>query len=207
MTAVLLTSLGLLLAGGTAQSEETLRDAAVYEAVLRHTVLPQSQKFNAEAHNRTVSRVMVADLTIGFCGAEPDAVQKRLGCLSNDSLQYFAEGLPRGRGHIFKELPESVRAELASSVRARNGANHPFAAKALSLVDAVSPAALPTVPFEGRPARDYAVFSRPGYSADGRALVYASYVCGSLCGYGWLFLLEERAGSWQVADVFMLWIA
>jgi len=34
--------------------------------------------------------------------------------------------------------------------------------------------------------------SLPGHSADGHALMYGSYGCGSLCGYSWLFVLEKR---------------
>ena len=51
-------------------------------------------------------------------------------------------------------------------------------------------------------------FSLPAYSSDGHAVVYASYVCGGLCGYGWLFLLrQEQGGSWQVVGTEMLWIS
>jgi hypothetical protein len=44
-----------------------------------------------------------------------------------------------------------------------------------------------------------ATVSLPGYSTDGQhALASGSYSCGSLCGYGWLFLLERTERKWQV---------
>ena len=50
-------------------------------------------------------------------------------------------------------------------------------------------------------------FSAPGYSDDGHALLYGSYFCGALCGYGWLFLLERTGESWRVVATEMLWIS
>ena len=40
--------------------------------------------------------------------------------------------------------------------------------------------------------------SLPGYSDDRHAVVYGSYSCGSVCGYGWLFVLEKLDGQWRV---------
>jgi hypothetical protein len=190
------------------QEDDNGRDAAVYEAVLRHTILPESQRFNAAAHHRAVSRVLVADQTFALCGAAGQTVQRRLGCLRDEDVRRFEEELPRGRGFIFEKLLSGqTRVELATSLRDRNGASYPFAARALSIVEPVPPGELPVVPIQQLPARDFALFSRPGYSMDGRALVYARYVCASLCGYVWLFLLEQRAGEWEVADVHILWIS
>jgi hypothetical protein len=47
----------------------------------------------------------------------------------------------------------------------------------------------------------------PAHSGQGQALVYATCVCGGLCGYGWFFLLEQRSGEWRVQSVYMLWIS
>jgi hypothetical protein len=37
-----------------------------------------------------------------------------------------------------------------------------------------------------------------GGPAIGWALVYASYGCGNLCGYSWLFVLKKSDDKWQV---------
>jgi hypothetical protein len=51
------------------------------------------------------------------------------------------------------------------------------------------------------PAHGYSYFSRPAYSKDGYALVYASYTCGVLCGQSWLVVLHRTAEGWRVAAV------
>lgn len=41
---------------------------------------------------------------------------------------------------------------------------------------------------------------RPGFSGDGKAIVYVSFQCGSLCGETWLLLLQQHDQSWTVID-------
>lgn len=51
-------------------------------------------------------------------------------------------------------------------------------------------------------------FSRVGFDRTrNKAFVYASEVCGSLCGNGYAFRLEKINGSWQVKEKKDLWIA
>jgi hypothetical protein len=50
-------------------------------------------------------------------------------------------------------------------------------------------------------------FSVPAYSEDGYALVFTSYTCGSLCGYGWFVLLREIDAQWRVVDNHLDWIS
>ena len=47
-------------------------------------------------------------------------------------------------------------------------------------------------------AGGFSRLSLPGYSTDGYALMYGSYYCGNLCGYGWLFVLKKSDGKWQM---------
>lgn len=42
-------------------------------------------------------------------------------------------------------------------------------------------------------------FSLPGYSAEGYAMVLASYGCGEVCGISLLILLNNDAGIWHIA--------
>ena len=47
-----------------------------------------------------------------------------------------------------------------------------------------------------------------GFSADGRrALVYAEKLCGSLCGVGFYYLFEKRAGAWTLEGTSVAWIS
>jgi hypothetical protein len=50
--------------------------------------------------------------------------------------------------------------------------------------------------------------SRIGFNA-GRtqAFLYAGYVCGGLCGSGYIFLLTKENGNWKIQHVAMTWIS
>ena len=56
-----------------------------------------------------------------------------------------------------------------------------------------------------RQRRPYSTFSRPGYSSQDQALVYATYQTSQ--GQGWFFLLERRAGEWHVQGVAPVWMS
>ena len=46
----------------------------------------------------------------------------------------------------------------------------------------------------------------PGYSRDGRsAVVVMSSACGSMCGFGYLFVLEKVSSSWKIVQTRTLW--
>jgi len=50
-------------------------------------------------------------------------------------------------------------------------------------------------------------FSLPGYSADGYAMVLASYGCGEVCGISLLIILNNDAGTWLIANTYPLSIS
>ena len=50
-------------------------------------------------------------------------------------------------------------------------------------------------------------FSAPGYSGGGQAVVYAFYLCGNVCGYGWFVLLNRGESGWQVQATHPLWVS
>jgi hypothetical protein len=56
-------------------------------------------------------------------------------------------------------------------------------------------------------ARGFAGFSLPAYSAGGQAVVYAFYLCGNVCGYGWFVLLRHGAAGWEIQAADMLWVS
>jgi hypothetical protein len=51
-------------------------------------------------------------------------------------------------------------------------------------------------------------FSRVGFdSGMDEAMVYASFVCGGLCGEGWHYTLKKRRGKWEVTSRQMIWVS
>jgi hypothetical protein len=50
-------------------------------------------------------------------------------------------------------------------------------------------------------------FSLPAITEDGRALVYATYDCGTMCGGGWIILLEHYKSGWKVVACDKVWIS
>jgi hypothetical protein len=50
--------------------------------------------------------------------------------------------------------------------------------------------------------------SRAGFDrALDESMVSASFVCGGLCGEGWVYKLKKRRGKWQVVSKRMIWIS
>jgi len=51
-------------------------------------------------------------------------------------------------------------------------------------------------------------FSRVAFNAaNGEAVLFASEVCGGLCGYGYLFRLRKELGAWKIVEERFLWIS
>jgi hypothetical protein len=57
------------------------------------------------------------------------------------------------------------------------------------------------------PARGYSLFTRPGYSKDGYAVVHGEYVCGPLCAHANLFVLRRTPSGWEVIAIALLWLS
>jgi hypothetical protein len=50
--------------------------------------------------------------------------------------------------------------------------------------------------------------SRIGFNGNRtQAFLYAGYVCGGLCGSGFIFLLAKENGTWKIQNVAMTWIS
>jgi hypothetical protein len=50
--------------------------------------------------------------------------------------------------------------------------------------------------------------SRVAFNSDtGEAVLFASEVCGGLCGYGYLFRLKKDQGAWKIIEERFLWIS
>jgi hypothetical protein len=49
--------------------------------------------------------------------------------------------------------------------------------------------------------RGLVVFSLPGYSRTGRAVVHVTYSCGMLCGTAYVIVLQRSAHGWTISQV------
>jgi hypothetical protein len=134
---------------------------------------------------------------------------KQMGCIRDEEIQSFEAKLPRMQRVRFEGLVSPAsREELAKVFRERNREPRPFPQMKPEGVIVTPPEGLDeALKRESSRTRGISSFSVPAYSADGHALVYGSYACGGLCGYGWLFLLEHRGDTWQVVSADMLWIS
>lgn len=186
----------------------TRDDVAVYEAVLAHTVRSEVDRFSSGAGLKTPAPVLAFDRTLMICRAENDH-PKQMGCIRSEEVQSFEAKSTRMRSLLFEgKVSAESRAELGRSFRDRNAQGRTVAADGLTGLILVPPDQLePVRSRESARTKGQTSFSTPAYSSDGHALVYVSYVCGGLCGYGWFFLLERAGQSWRVVDRVMLWIS
>jgi hypothetical protein len=103
---------------------------------------------------------------------------------------------------------DATRKQLVESLERRNAESHPL--PAINNPDVVvlgEAASAETVEKFRQRTVGSSALSLPGYSDDRHALVYGSYSCGSLCGYGWLFVLERSDGQWRVKSATVTSIA
>ncbi len=187
--------------------ELTAQDAAIYQAVVAHTVRPEMEKVTAGSRLPARPPLLIFDHTLAIC--DPAIAQQReVGCI-DDPVFNALEGGPRIRELVFADLLGApARTALVKDLRQRNLRPAPF--PPTSVFNAITFSAEELVATlaqnKGRTI-GYAAFSAPAYSQDGHALVYATYFCGSLCGKGWLFLLHQVDGAWTVQSARMLWIS
>jgi hypothetical protein len=93
---------------------------------------------------------------------------------------------------------ERTLQDLVASLEARNAEDHPLPLSDVPGIAVIEQSAGYVRSPDGPTRWGTAKLSLPGYSEDGYALVYGSYACGSLCGYGWLFVLRKVDGHWRV---------
>jgi hypothetical protein len=136
-------------------------------------------------------------------------MQRRTGCVSEEDIRAVEDSSEKFQRRVFDGLVADLRRrDLATAFRTRNREPRPFTGAGLQGVVPVSPSGLEAaLQRESTRTRGYVGFSLPAYSDGRHALVYASYTCGGLCGYGWFFLLERQGDSWKVLDAAMMWIS
>ena len=169
-------------------------DIAVFKAILQNKIQPEAARHGSGP----AAPLAVVDRTISLCGSNrsPD-----MRCFEEETLRTFLSlrvwENPNGGGD---PITREIRDELQTSFLARNAESHPVPAGSIDGVTLTPSSRL-------KIGIAHASFGSPAYSRDGHALVLASYVCGNVCGYGWMFLLERRGTEWRVVTVDMLWIS
>ena len=168
-------------------------------------IRPEIERLGVKTADRTAAPVLTFDRTVPMCraGVEPTMP---LGCIQDEPIQAVVAELRPGRGVSFKGLLNTAaRRELTRAFRERNRESQRSSGDRIGGLVVVSPNDYQR---ELESRRTGTVrFSAPAYSGEGHALVYGSYVCGGLCGYGWLFLLERSGDSWRVVSTELVWIS
>ena len=202
---VIVASAALGASQGRMQSAD---DVAVYEAVLASTIRAEVDRFSAGARIKTPAPILTFDRTLMVCRPTADH-SRRMGCVRREDVLAVEDGSEKfGRPVFGRRLTSTGRRELVEAFRLRNREERPFAGTTIQGLMVVPPDQLDAaIQREAGRTRGYVGFSQPVFADDGHAVVYASYICGGLCGSGWFFILQRQAASWKVLDVAMMWIS
>jgi len=176
--------------GATSQYAPVPDDGAVLGAVLAHTIVPTHRR----THGDGTAPVEVQGTSAPLC---PGRSGNASVCRIPDSWHRFLrpDASRRWPGLIGNER---TLQDLVASLEARNAGAHTLPLSDVPGIAVVGQSAGYARSPDGPTRWGTAKLSLPGYSDDGYALVYGSYACGSLCGYGWLFVLKKVDGHWRV---------
>ena len=174
-------------------------DQLIFSAVIVHTirsaVTTSARGFGVQG----APTLLVRDETQSLCRSQQDEY-----CVRPDQMEVFRR--PDRSGNLLGSgYSAALRSELVNAFNLRNADRRRF--PRLNQSDVVS---IPTADlsatlkqWQGK-APGHLIFSSPGYSTDGHAVVIGNYVCG-LCGQGWLFVLERSLNQWRVLGAYDLW--
>jgi hypothetical protein len=188
LAALLLMTLGTF--GATSQYAPAPDDGPVLGAVLAHTIVPTHRR----THGDGAAPVEVQGTSAPLC---PGRSGNAAVCRIPDGWHRFLrpDASRRWPGLIHNER---TLQDLVVSLEARNAEAHTLPLSNVPGVSVVEQSAGYARSPDGPTRWGTAKLSLPGYSEDGYALVYGSYACGSLCGYGWLFVVKKVDGHWRV---------
>lgn len=168
-------------------------DGVVLKAVVEHSILPEAERAISKANLAPI--VLIEERSVALC---IDNAASTAPCRIPDHWQQLLIPAP-SRGWPGMIGSDKRRRELVASLEARNALRHALPAidhpSAVMIAVERSEEALRS--YRGR-AGGFSSLSLPGYAADGHALVYGSFYCGSLCGKSWLFVLKKSESKWQV---------
>lgn len=177
-------------------------DQRVLAAAFAHSrILGEAEQWSRWSKIESPVFLVVRD-SVPICADPRDESRP---CLPREYLQQCGASVQGHQQRFGMDFRAAVQEELTRSFEQRNKTSSslpPFADPRIQFIEYER--LLPSLEsYRGR-ARGYASFSRPGYSADGTALVYASYVCGGTCGNTWLFLLARIDDGWRVVHLIAL---
>lgn len=184
---------GLLLLPDVVSAQTVVfsaRDSAVFEAILQHTFRPEAAaRLHLPADSVAVAPVHLFAQTLAVYSPEGPHSMGSIG----------ERTISRSKHELGRLLDAKVAEELVSALVTSNAVSIEIPDGALAGTVLVAEEDLPApTELASRHSLNLAALSRPGYSEDGHAVVYATYVCGALCGYTGLFLLLEEEAGWRV---------
>jgi hypothetical protein len=191
LTAAILT-IGLLPHQDRAigQTQQAQEDRSVLATVLEATVLPVHRNTKSGA----TEPLAVVNETTPLC-----MERRENRCrIPEHWVQFLSPDAARKWVGLFPD--ERTRRQVVASLEIRNTESHPLPLSqfpGVVFVDLRKNPPANTLDQHYRRKLGAASLSLPGYSTNGHALVYGSYSCGGLCGYGWLFVLEKVGGQWR----------
>jgi hypothetical protein len=179
-------------------------DVLIYEATITHTIWQRHDLLGAGSPSSTDRLLRVADNTLALCSLQ----LIREFCFRLEDIERgFKRGVAQDRVPFERIVTPDTLAELMSQFASRNAERRVMPMIAGTSLIALEELLDEQARMEVGQRISYAAFSAPAYSSDGRALVYATYYCGALCGYGWIFLMEKSDARWRVRGVNLLWIS
>jgi hypothetical protein len=207
-------SLTPILIGSTAGQDpaESMDDAAVYGAVIDHTLRDSFRSYAGRETGAASATIQLVGRTVSTCESGRDV---SLGCsISSSDIEVALNPAlnPNAAGDripVDRVPAAATREELKAQFRLRNATSRPLARPRSEDVVIVTDDQFREVSarLNNGQRGNYAVFSLPAYSTDGHAIVDVRYICGNLCGKFWIFLLEKVDSKWRVQGSHLLGIA
>jgi hypothetical protein len=200
-------TIGLILAGAlsTQDAARAADDLQVYSAVVAATIRPVITRRPGSVEGSEVVALLVSDRTVAAC-EEPRP--RETPCLRPEQLRALSPAAP-GEPIFGTLLTAAARTAVSNSFIQSNTQSRALPIWKAAGIVLIDPARLreESARLSTPGAPGFAAFSTPAYTNDGQAVVYASYFCGNVCGYGWFVLLKRDNGKWQVQTTHMLWIS
>ena len=178
-------------------------DPAVLLAVIEHTIRPQVSRRRTSAE-AAEPPVILWEASVPICSSPPVTP-----CVTSPSVSLQTRASVPDSTMLRWDPPVpimsgEVHAQLVTSFRVRHEESHTLPPLPTAGLELAPRSALRRIDDasnnrQGR-VKGYSAFSLPGYSGEGHALIYGSFMCGGRCGYMWLFVLQKQAEGWQVVS-------
>jgi hypothetical protein len=107
-------------------------DAAVYRAIIAHTIQPQVNRFSTGSRIQLPAPVLAFNRTVATCASPPPPPPRtRIGCIRDEQIQLIVTPTEHMRRDLFGNLlTNAARRELAKAFRDRNRESRAFLGEA-----------------------------------------------------------------------------